>query len=132
MEMATKNRNNLVLGIWIIMIPVIIIGMVMTKAWTFLLGGLIGSIASSLLAIHMYLKLDEALDLDEEHAIRHTQKASMIRSLIMFVLLVGSYYFREWISPVGVFLGLMGLKISAYLNPFLGRIGTKNNIGEKE
>lgn len=123
METAKRSRSNLVLGIWIIAVFVSVIGVIFSaKPLAFLFGELLGSAIATASAFHIYHVLDEALDLDSKYAAGHMRKGAMLRSVIMLGALAAGYLFRAWVSPVGIFLGLMGLKFAAYLHPFLEKI----------
>ena len=133
METARKSLYNLILGIWIVAVPVTIVGMLLSDPpLKFLWGELIGSVVSTGFAFHIYHTLDIALDLDSDHAASRARQGSMIRSLVtMGVLLIG-IFLREYISVIGIFTGLLGLKVSVYLQPLMEKIGGKGTKDRKE
>lgn len=75
---------------------------------------------AALAAYHMWRTLDRALDL-EESAARVIQKNSILRYAVIVVVL-GIIMVTEVCNPLAAFLGLMGLKVSAYLQPFTHRL----------
>lgn len=67
-------------------------------------------------AVHMYRSLDMAFDCGEE-AGKILQKKSLERYFIIVVVL-GAMMVTEAVNPLSAFLGLMGLKVAAYIQPF--------------
>ena len=64
----------------------------------------IGILTAAFAAFHMWRGLDRGLDLGEKGAVSYLSRQNIIRYLII------------------VFLGIMGLKISAYMQPFTKKI----------
>ena len=78
----------------------------------------IGIITAALCAAHMYRSLDRALDFSEKDAQKYMTSRSMMRyGLIIIVLLI--LMITEAGNPLCGFLGVMGLKAAAYLQPLL-------------
>ena len=85
------------------------------------LGLWIGVVTAVLCAVHMYRSLDRALDLSEKDAQKYMTSRSMMRyGLIIAVLLF--LMITEEGNPLCCFLGVMGLKAAAYLQPLLHRV----------
>ncbi len=128
METARRSLKTLILGVWITMVVVTIIGMILTKdALGFLYGEALGSVLATAAAYHIYHTLDVALDLDKKHAANYARRGSVIRSLITIGVLLAGFYLRAFISPLGIFLGLMGLKVSVYLQPLINKFYKSDN-----
>lgn len=82
------------------------------------LGLWLGVLTAWICAVHMYRSLDRALDLSEKDAQKYMMSRSMMRyGLIIVVLLV--LMITEAGNPLCCFLGVMGLKAAAYLQPLL-------------
>lgn len=77
-------------------------------------------------AVHMYRGLDLALGCGAQ-AGRILQKRSIQRYLV-FVLSFGLLMVTEAANPLSAFLGLMGLKVAAYLQPFTHKWMHRKNI----
>lgn len=123
MKEAKQSLTRLIIGIWICMIPVSVLGLVLTAGQIgFLFGELIGCVLATAMALHIYHTLDVALDLDPEHAARHAKSGSVVRSMITIVILAIGFWLRHWINPIGIFTGMMGLKLSVYLMPVYDKI----------
>lgn len=85
----------------------------------------IGVILALLAAVHMYWALNKALSLDEKGA----QKVVMSHSLIRYgviVLVLAVLGVTQLINPLITFLGVMGLKAAAYMQPFIHRFISKD------
>lgn len=88
------------------------------------LGLWLGVLTAEICAVHMYKSLDKALDFPEKDAQKYTVSRSMMRyGFIAVVLLVLAV--TEAGNPLCCFLGIMGLKAAAYLQPFFHKIVTK-------
>ena len=49
------------------------------------------------------------------------KKKTMIRFFVMLIAVGTAFCFPKVINPIGLFIGMMGLKISAYFQPFIHR-----------
>lgn len=88
------------------------------------LGLWLGVLTAELCALHMYRSLDRALDLSEKDAQKYMTSRSMMRyGLIIVVLLI--LMITEAGNPLCCFLGVMGLKAAAYLQPLLHKVMKK-------
>lgn len=122
MRQARQVRRELLIGLGVWTAPVLAL---LTVFWRPRLAGafgtLLGAAAAAGLIFHMYRHLDIALDMDARRAQRHTQAASVQRVFIMGAVLAVSFFLPGYFAPVGVVLGLFGVKISALMYPFLHR-----------
>ncbi len=88
------------------------------------LGLWIGVLMAGLYAAHMYLSLDKALDFDEKGA----QKYIMSRNILRYgfvVIIMGILMITDFANPLCAFLGLIGLKAAAYMQPFMHKVFDK-------
>ena len=129
MNKKTKKIDETLLGllIGIIIFAVIsqIAGMFFVKSMLMYTIGLwIGIILALACAYHMWWSLDRNLSLnaDNEGAARaFAIKQSMIRYVvILLVFLV--ICITDFAYPLSAFLGIMGLKVGAYLQPVINRL----------
>ena len=113
--------KELILEIFIFGIVFQIVGAFLVKDQaSYAMGLWIGIVCAALMAAHMEWALVTGMDMGDG-ARGHIQKHSMIRYgvvLIIFALL--AYFFKATIVPC--FLGLMTLKVAAYLQPFTHKI----------
>lgn len=94
------------------------------------LGLWLGITAAVLTMLHLSISLDKALDLDEGGAKKHMVIQNLARYFVIIVFLV-VLMITDFANPLAAFLGLMGVKAGAYLQPFIhkvaGKIRNKNN-----
>ncbi len=85
------------------------------------LGLWIGILLAGFLAWHMWRSIDTALDLGEAGAQKLVRRHSAVRyGLIVFVLAV--LMLSRAANPLSAFLGIMTLKVAAYLQPFTHKV----------
>ena len=91
----------------------------------------IGVMLAAAGGVHMAWSLDKALDLGQEGAVKKMRSYSLIRYAVALMVL-GMMMIFDFAGPLTAFLGLMGLKVSAYLQPLLHRgfvrLGWKQEI----
>lgn len=122
---------DLFIGILIYGIIFEILGILLVKGkGTYTLGLLFGIIVALGLVVHMYVTLDKALDMDQVRASRYMVKNSLLRALVMLVA-VGIGLYLEQVSFVAILIGIIGLKISAFLQPFTNQYITKKLFNER-
>ena len=96
-------------GVWFVSSPV-----------KYILGVLAGMILAMFSAIHMYWSISRNLEYnagDENGANAFSVKHSMIRYAVILVVFL-LFCLTDVAYPLAVFLGIMGLKAGAYLQPF--------------
>ncbi len=124
--------RQLYVGLIIYFSVAAIIGLIVaTDRLGWMLGLLLGVIASGCFAYHMYSTLDIGLDMPEKAAQRYILSRSCLR---LFMMLVVAYIglFVEAISFLGVVLGLLGLKFSALMQPLVSIYITNKIFREGE
>ena len=77
-----------------------------------------GVLTALLCAVHMYRSLDRALALQEKDAQKYMVSRSLMRYGFILVVTAGLIATQAG-DPLCCFLGVMGLKAAAYLQPFL-------------
>ncbi len=88
----------------------------------------IGIACSVFMAIHMAVSIEDAVSLGEEGAKRKSIASALVRYLVVLLALVAMCYFNlGMILPA--FLGLLGLKVSAYLQPLFARLRGRGGQG---
>ena len=121
MRNMSKVLKELLLEIAILGVVMQIIGaLFVSDQLSYALGLWVGIVCSCLMAIHMEWALVTGMDMGDA-ARGHVQKHSVIRYgvvLIVFGLL--AYFMKQSVVPC--FLGLMTLKVAAYLQPFTHKL----------
>ena len=93
------------------------------------LGLWLGILAALFTTLHLSITLDKALDLDEGSAKKHMVIQNLVRyfGLIIFLVIL---MITDFANPLAAFLGLMGVKAGAYMQPILhmaiGKMRNKN------
>ena len=84
----------------------------------------IGIFLATAAGIHMWWALDRSLDFAGATAVKMMTKYNTIRYLAI-VASMGFVMISGFANPLSAFLGLMGLKVAAYLQPFTHKICIK-------
>ncbi len=94
-----------------------IVGLIFVKDRLFYSIGLIAGIVCALfMATHMAWSLNQAMDMAEGDAVKKMQVHNIFRYLIV-VIVFFLLLFTKLGNPLAAFLGVMGLKVAAYLQP---------------
>lgn len=125
-EKLSATCKQLIVGIIIICIVFMIAGGLVTylvegNVLSFGLGILLGGIIATILAIHMDHSVANALLRDSDGATKFMRKMSVLRLLIMAATLVLALTFPSVFNIIGVLLGILALKFSAYLQPLTSK-----------
>ncbi len=81
------------------------------------IGLLVGIICALFMATHMAWSLNQALDLGEGDAVKKMQVHNILRYVVVVIVFFLLLYTKLG-NPLAAFLGVMGLKVAAYLQPF--------------
>lgn len=120
-----KVLKELYIGIGLVALFFLILGIiVMRPFWIFAVGLLVGTLGACLWLYSMFDVLDRALDLGKKNAKNFVAVRSILRLLLVMGIL-GVSLFIHWNAFVGVAVGLLSLKISALVNPYVKRYITK-------
>ena len=80
----------------------------------------IGVLTAIFMAFHMAVTLNSAVERDVKGAQAVATRQNIIRYLVV-VIILGILMMTRIGNPLAAFAGIMGLKISAYLQPLLAR-----------
>ena len=95
-----------------------IVGLIFVNDRLFYSIGLAAGIACALfMATHMAWSLNQALDLGEGDAVKKMQVHNILRYVVVVIVFFLLLYTKLG-NPLSAFLGVMGLKVAAYLQPF--------------
>lgn len=116
---------DLFIGIIIYFIIFEIIGLIFVEnRLSYSIGLLLGSGVAAFLAWHMFISLDDALDLAQEDAVKYIRKRSLLRWLVMLAAAFLGIKLKT-ISFPAVIIGILGLKIAAFCQPLTNSHITK-------
>ena len=119
MKKAKIILKEMIIGLFIWSMPVLVI---LTLAATNKPAVICGVIVGVLSAAGI------ALDMDPENARKHTLKSAFQRTFIMAAVLTLSMIWYGYIHPIGVVLGLMGVKMTAYIQPYVHKFLQKKSM----
>lgn len=122
MRETKQTLYELIAGIILCLLLFLIGNIFVSNRLAYTLGLLIGGVIAGFMSNHMYQALEQAILYDEETAAKKVQKGTIIRVLVMMAGLVAALLLPEWISVIGVALGVLSLKFSAYLQPLTHKV----------
>lgn len=98
------------------------------------MGIVLGAMCSCIMATHMHWSLAKGLSLESEAAVSYIRKQGILRYVAVTIVMIIVMLLHKFINPLSWFLALMGLKASAYLQPFFHRLllGKEGILKEQE
>ena len=87
---------------------------------SFVLSLAVGVVAAALMAVHMYIVIEDSLELTQDDAVKHMRKGTVLRILMMIILFVLTWRLHG--NVIGMFLGLFTLKLGAYTQPLIHKV----------
>ena len=84
----------------------------------------LGILVSVLMSISMYSTIEKSLRMDQKSAVNYTKRNSLFRLLLIIVVLLAAVYIHS-INIFTVVLGVLSLKLSAYLQPLTHKVFSK-------
>ena len=125
-----KDRTLLELSIgivvWGVLCQLSVVWFVSDKAG-YSLGLWLGTFLAVAAGVHMWWALDRALDFERDTAVKMMTRHNIIRYVVI-VVVMALIMISGVANPLAAFLGLMGLKVAAYLQPFTHKVlGYINN-----
>ena len=129
MEKSRKIKINttlfdLCLGIFFYGFVFQMIMLIFSRNAEYSIGLWIGVVCGILGAIHMWWALNRGLDMAEKDAVRTVGGQSIIRYLALIVVMFALAK-TGFANPIFTFFGYMGMKVSAYMQPFTHKISSK-------
>ena len=122
MQEEKRTLYELIAGIVVCFVAFLSGNFFVSNHLAYTLGLILGCIIAGVMSAHMYNVLQQATLYDEKTAARKVQKGSIIRTFLMLAGLVAALVLPEWISIIGVALGVLSLKFSAYLQPLTHKV----------
>lgn len=127
-----KNRKkkidatlfDLCLGIFLYGIVCQAVLLIFSRRPDYSIGLWIGVISGITGAIHMWWALDRGLDMAEKDAVKSVGTQSLVRYFAILAVMTLAAL-SGFADPIFVFIGYMGMKVSAYMQPYTHRISSK-------
>lgn len=117
------------IGLWGVLCELVGVWFVKEKTY-YSLGVLAGCLIAAAAAVHMWWALDRALSPGQT-----AEKVITAHSMVRYVFIVAAFAIlcvTDVANPLSAFLGIMGLKAGAYLQPFLYKLLHRKERGAAE
>lgn len=115
---------DLCLGIFLYGVVFQLILLFFSRRAAYSFGLWIGVVLAIAGAIHMWWSLDRGMDQVSKQAAKTIGTNNLIRYFVLVVVMFLLIY-TDFANPIFMFCGYMGMKVSAYLNPWLRKISAK-------
>lgn len=115
---------DLCLGIFLYGIVFQIVLLFFSRKVSYSSGLWIGVILAIAGSVHMWWSIDRGMDQASKQAAKTIGTNNLVRYFVLVVVMFVLIY-TDFANPIFMFCGYMGMKISAYLNPWLRRISEK-------
>lgn len=115
---------DLCLGILLYGIVFQVISLCFSRQASYSLGLWIGVALAEAGAVHMWWSLDRGMEQAAKQAAKTVGANNLIRYFVLVVVMFVLIY-TDFANPIFMFCGYMGMKISAYLNPWLHKISVR-------
>ena len=92
-----------------------------SREFSYSVGLWIGIVLAVAGAIHMWWSLNRGLDQAAKGAVKTVGANSLIRYFVL-VVIMGVLVYTEFANPIFAFCGYMGMKVSAYMNPWMKKL----------
>lgn len=95
--------------------------LLVTDKGNYSIGLWVGVLTAIFMALHMAIVLNTVVESDEKGAGAIATRQNIIRYLVV-VMILGILMVTRVGNPLAAFLGIMGLKVSAYIQPLLAKM----------
>lgn len=124
MKALIKRTNQtlieLIAGILTAAALMCVVGLLLPIRWTFIAGVLMGSIYSVIMAVHMSVSIEDALELLPEDAEKHMKRGYGFRLILSIAVIIAGLKL-PFVHFAGVFAGMMTLKAAVFIRPLVCR-----------
>ena len=130
-----RNINQtvweLIIGIVLVNALLEVIGLIfVSQKGAYTIGLVLGMLMAICMVFHMNISIEKAMDIGGEHAKGYMLKSYAIRTVVVLAVIVcvGVLKFANLLS---LLLGIMTLKVAAYLQPITHRFMESRKAGNK-
>lgn len=129
--LINRTLLELLIGILIyLIIGSILILIFISDKGSSLIGFTIGAAVSAGMVIHMSFEIEKSLYMGEEGALKHTRKTTCLRMVFVTAILFAVAWFGIG-DVISSLVGVMALKVSAYIQPFTHKVLNKSKEGRR-
>lgn len=125
MQEGKQTLYELLVGIVVCLMVMLVGNLFVSNYLAYNLGLLIGGVIATGMSVHMHHSLWKATLYDEETAAKKVRNSSLLRMFFMLGGLAAAVLLPQWISILGVALGILSLKFSAYMQPLTHKVLNK-------
>ena len=129
MQETKQTLYELLAGVVLCFLLFLLGNIFVSNRLAYTLGLLLGNTIAGVMSVHMYRSLEQAMLYDEKTAAKKVQKGTVLRYVILLAGLAAALLLPEYISIIGVALGVLSLKFSAFLQPLTHKV-LKNFINK--
>lgn len=122
---ARTTRNELIAGIFLFALLFMAGNFFAENRTAYTLGIWFGSAVAALLAVHMHHTFEESILYDEITAKKKVSASVGTRMFFMIAALIAAALLPQYLSIIGVMIGILNLKFSAYLQPLTHKVSNK-------
>ena len=115
---------DLCMGIFLYGIVFQLVLLIFSKETAYSLGLWIGVVLAAAGSVHMWWSLNRGMDQASKQAAKTVGTNNLIRYFVLVVVMFVLIY-TDFANPIFMFCGYMGMKVSAYLNPWMCKIRSK-------
>ncbi len=115
---------ELCLGIFLYGIIFQVVLLFFSREISYSLGLWIGVALAAAGAVHMWWSIDKGMEQAAKQAAKTVGTNNLIRYLVLVIVMFVLVY-TDFANPIFMFCGYMGMKISAYLNPWLHKVSDR-------
>ena len=124
MKRIDSTLFDLCLGILLYGIVFQLVLLCFSREISYSLGLWIGVVLAVAGAVHMWWSLNKGMEQAAKQAAKTIGTNNLIRYFVLVVVMFVLIY-TNFANPIFMFCGYMGMKVSAYLNPWLCKIRSK-------
>lgn len=123
-DMVNPTLKEMILGIifWGVVLGVLA-GWFLSSETPFFLSLAAGVFMAAGMAVHMYVVIEQALDMPAQDAAKSMRRGSALRMAAVILLVLAVWRLHG--SVPGVFFGIFTLKLGAYTQPLIHKIRRK-------
>ncbi|MCD7724493.1 MAG: hypothetical protein LUI12_02915 [Clostridiales bacterium] len=111
---------DLCLGIFIYGVVFELVLLLLGCKASYSIGLWIGVVLAVAGSVHMWWSLNRGLEMASKEAGKTVGINNLVRYFVL-VVVMGILIYTDFANPIFAFCGYMGMKVSAYLNPFIRR-----------
>ncbi len=124
-DKGKRTLIDLLLGMMVLCLVALLGNLIASNKLAYTLGVFLGLLTASLMCIHMYKSLNRILLFDKKRAKAKARLAAFFRMLMMVAALMAAALLPDYLSVVGVFLGILSLKLAAEMQPLTDKLVIK-------